>query len=123
MRSYHFVSCKKDSPVAHQSVVGFWKVKLGYGQTYPQVGYAYLFRENGTVRVYFLYNNPDTFFAVKAEGTYSVNGNQFYTTHTYINKGNQHSSAGIINPNFTFTEGKWVYNQNPNIGGKFFLNK
>ncbi len=118
-----FFSCKKDNAVPPPSVVGFWKGKLGIGGQYPVKGYAFLFRNNGTVRVFYLANNPDTFFAAKAEGTYLVTGNKVNTTHTYLINGSQHSSTGTLNGNFTFTEGTWGHNLNPYNGGKFFLNK
>jgi hypothetical protein len=118
-----FVSCKKENPAPSHSVVGFWKGKLGQDQQYPIHGYAYLFRSNGTVRVYFLGNNPDTLIAKIAEGTYLITGNQVNTTHTYFSNGPQHSTVGTINANYSFTEGSWINVQYPNLKGKFFLNK
>jgi hypothetical protein len=118
-----FASCKKDSPVPQPSIVGFWKGKIGIGQQYPIYGYAYLFRDNGTVRVYFLGNNSDTTLAKVAEGSYLLTGTQLNTTHTYFPNGSQHSTVGIINGNYSFTEGTWASIQNPNHNGKFFLNK
>jgi hypothetical protein len=59
-------SCKKSSnSPAPKSVVGYWVGDYGSGTATPSEGYAFLFRTNGTVRVY---NNSDTTTALAAEG-------------------------------------------------------
>jgi len=50
-----FSSCKKSSDPAptDPGYVGFWKGKYGSGTTaYPTNGYSFLFRSNGTVRIF-----------------------------------------------------------------------
>lgn len=116
-----FVSCKKDNPAPTPSVVGLWKGKYGNGPaTYPNKRYAFLFRNDGTVRVY---NNTDTFFAEKAEGTYIVTGGVVKTTYSYQNSLFQYSTNGFLDSHFTFMEGTWSQVLNPNNGGKFFVIK
>lgn len=119
-----FLSCKKSSdpaPAPDPAYVGFWKGKYGNGATaYPANGYAFLFRKDGTVRVF---NNTDTTVAAKAEGIYSMLGTAVNTTYTYIVGGAQYSTVTSIDPNYTFQEGSWGSGTNTTNGGKFFIVK
>jgi hypothetical protein len=117
------VSCKKDKDdvAAPPSVVGFWKGKYGNGATtYPTSAYAFLFRSNGTVRVF---DGADTTTASKAEGTYTVSGTTVNTTYTYLSGGSTFSTTAIADAKFTLLEGSWGSGTNTTSGGKFFVNK
>jgi hypothetical protein len=115
-------SCKKENPPAPPaSITGFWKGKFGFGPTtYPDQRYAFLFRSDGTVRVF---DNTDTSNAAIAEGTYAVNSSIVTTTYTYLNTTSQYSTKSFIYPQFTFMEGTWGVGQDEVNGGKFFVNK
>jgi hypothetical protein len=115
-----FVSCKKDKDEA-ATIVGFWKGKYGTPNTYPTYGYAFLFRADGTVRVF---NSADTTAAQKAEGTYTVTNAVVNTTYTYQGGGNlKYSTTATVDPRFTFMEGTYGSNANTTGGGQFFINK
>lgn len=117
------VSCKKDKDETPPppSVVGFWKGKYGNGATtYPTAAYAFLFRSNGTVRVF---EGADTTTAGKAEGTYTVSGTTVNTTYTYLNSGPTYSTTAVTDAKFTLLEGSWGSGTNTTNGGRFFVNK
>jgi len=119
-----FLSCKKSNDPApvDPGYVGLWKGKYSNSSTaYPTSGYAFLFRSNGTVRVF---NNADTTAASKAEGTYSISGSTMSTTYTYIAPASgQFSTSTTINPTFTFQEGTWGSGTNTTNGGNYFIVK
>lgn len=121
--SFIFLSCKKssDSAPADPGYVGLWKGKYGSGATaYPTSGYSFLFRNDGTVRVF---DGVDTATAGKAEGTYSITGAAVTATYKYVSGGAQFSVAATIDPKFTFQEGTWGSGTNTTSGGKYFIVK
>jgi hypothetical protein len=119
-----FTSCKKEHAIPKPSVVGYWKGKFGIGQQNDTHGYAFIFRENGTVRVYYYSSsNPDTTVAAIADGTYLLTGNQVNTTHIYLFNGAKYSTVSTINASSSYMEGDWVDEIYPSIKGKFFLHK
>ncbi len=119
-----FVSCKKDNPAPAASIVGFWMGKYGTGPTtYPNKSYAFLFRNDGTVRVYHLNYLNDTSAVHKGEGTYSVTGGMVKTSYTLLLYGYEFSTTATIDAHFTFMEGDWEPGLDPSNGGKFFANK
>jgi hypothetical protein len=114
------VSCKKDKDETEKpSIIGLWKGKYGSSTSYPNAGYAFLFRTDGTVRVF---DGVDTAAASKAEGTYSVSGSSVSTKYTYTG-GSTYSTAATIDPKMTFIEGSWGSGTNTTNGGKFFIVK
>ena len=118
-----FSSCKKSNDPAPTApgYVGLWKGKYGTTTAYPTAGYAFLFRNDGTVRVF---NNADTTSGSKAEGTYAISGGTVTTTYTYLAPGSgQYSTSTTINPNYTFQEGTWGSGTNTTNGGNFFIVK
>ena len=101
--------------------VGLWKGKYGSGTTsYPTNGYSFLFRNNGTVRVF---DGSDTTAASKAEGTYSITAGTITSTYTYVGSTSQFSTAASIDPKYTFQEGTWGSGTNTTNGGKYFIVK
>jgi hypothetical protein len=118
-----FISCKKDNPTL-PSVVGYWNGKSSIDPTtYPNRGYSFLFRSDGTVRVYHLNYLTDTAAVHKGEGTYTVTANQVKTNYTILIYGIEFSTISSIDDHFTFMEGTWGPGSNPYSGGKFFISK
>lgn len=124
-------SCSKDNndtavtPVTTTpppSMAGLWKGKYGNGATtYPTSGYAFLFRANGTVRVF---NSTDTATAGKAEGTYIKSGATVTATYTYLAPSTgTFSTSAAVDANYTFVEGTWGSGTNTTNGGMYFINK
>jgi hypothetical protein len=113
-----FSACKKEKH-ADPSIVGFWKGKYGGTSNYPNLGYALLFRNNGTVRVF---DGVDTATAGKAEGTYTVIGSTVTLTYTY-GVSNTFSAGASANGGWNFLEGTWGSGTNTTNGGRFFVNK
>ncbi|RXK57701.1 hypothetical protein ESA94_19440 [Lacibacter luteus] len=103
-------SCKKKNCPAPEapSMVGFWVGKKNTNTaasgTYPTVGFALLFRSNGTVRAV---NYPDSSTGFKGEGTYQVTGNT--VTATYLFAGApfdaRENITATVNSSFSFMEG------------------
>jgi hypothetical protein len=79
-----FLSCSKsdDNTPAEQTLNSFWRGTYGRGTSVPSLPYMILFRDNGTMRVYA--GELDTVLASKAEGSYTLQGNQLSTRYTYI---------------------------------------
>ncbi len=111
-------SCKKESTPT-PTVVGYWVGKYGNGAAAATLDYAFLFKADGTVKVYA--NNADTSLASKAEGTYSVSGTKINTTYTY--PGNiKYSSVSNADAEFTTMSGTWGSGTST-TGNTFYLNK
>lgn len=113
-------SCKKDDEAAPApTVVGYWVGKYGNGAGAATLDYAFLFRADGTLKVYA--NNTDTAAAAKATGTYWISGTKVNTTYTY--PGNmKYSSASTADENFTTMSGTWG-SGTVTTGNTFYLNK
>jgi len=108
-------ACKKDK-AATPSVVGFWEGNYGNGSTVPDQNYCFLFRSNGTVRVYA--DATDTATAGKAEGTYIVTGNTVKTTYTYP-ANLSYSTLATADAEFKTLDGTWGDNANTSGRGTF----
>lgn len=110
---------KEDAPPA-SSVVGYWEGKYGSGNAVPKNPYFFLFRSNGTVRVYA--DAADTVTAGKAEGTYIVSGNTVKTTYTYP-PSTSYSTQAIVDAGFTTLDGTWGSGANVSGNGTFRIFK
>ena len=118
-----FTSCEKDSdvtPAPTPSIIGLWKGKYGGVASYPTSGYAMLFRNNGTVRVF---DGSDTTTASKAEGTYAISGTTVTTNYTYLGAGPTYSTSATFNSIYTFMEGTYGSGVATSGSGQFFLVK
>ena len=122
-------SCKKSTTTVTTnippapSILALWKGKYGSGTAYPNSGYAFLFRSNGTVRTF---NATDTTLSTtsKAEGTYLVSGTTVTTTYTYLAPASgTFSTSATIDANMTFIEGTWGSGTNVTNGGLYFIVK
>ena len=116
------ISCKKDdpAPASDPAYVGLWKGKYGSSTAYPTSGYTFLFRNNGTVRVF---DGVDTATASKAEGTFTISGTTVNTTYTYLGGSNTFSTTAVMDSKNSFQEGTWGSGTNTTNGGKFFIVK
>lgn len=115
-------SCKKDK-AAPATLVGLWQGKYSEGELYPNNGYTFLFRGDGTVRVF---NGTDTTNEAvgRAEGIYSILGSTVNTKYTYSGiGGTTFSTRSTVNDKFTFQEGTWGAGENTSGRGRFFLVK
>lgn len=124
-----FGSCKKSTTTVTTnippapSILALWKGKYGSGTAYPNSGYAFLFRADGTVRVF---NAQDTTLSTtaKAEGTYLKSGSTVTTTYTYLAPASgTYSTSATVDANITFIEGTWGSGTNTTNGGLYFINK
>ncbi|MGJ7033477.1 hypothetical protein [Niabella hirudinis] len=111
---------KKEDATPPPSVVGFWEGKYGNGSSVPGSSYFFLFRSNGTVRVYA--DNSDTASAGKAEGTYIVSGNTVKTTYTYP-PSISYSTQAIVDAGFATMDGTWGSGANVSGSGTFRIFK
>src|ERR1700722_14719007 len=120
-----FTACtKKGQPAAPTSftIVGYWQGKYADDLTsYPTNPYGFLFRSNGTVRVYNI-KTADTSASYAAEGTYTFTGNILNTSYTYLNGGGAFSTTATVDPDDTFMEGSWGSGTTTNTGN-FFISK
>ncbi len=111
-----WAGCTRNDPAP--GVIGFWQGKYGVGNNYPTSGYSFLFRGDGTVRVF---DNLDTTTANKAEGTYTFQGYDVTTHYTFLNGGDTFSSVAKINVRLSFMEGTWGRGGNTSGMGNFFI--
>ncbi|MBO9591550.1 MAG: hypothetical protein J7599_01490 [Niabella sp.] len=109
---------KEDAPAP--SVVGFWEGKYGSGSAVPNKPYFFLYRSNGTVRVYA--DAADTATAGKAEGTYIVTGTTIKTTYTYP-PSTSYSTTAAVDAGFTTMDGTWGSGANTSGNGTFRIFK
>src|SRR6218665_1374905 len=86
-------SCTKDDP--KPTLTGFWKGKYGSTSAYPNSEYAFLFRSDGTMRVF---TSQDTTKAgtFKAEGTYAILGSTITGNYKYIAPGVGTNSTSAV---------------------------
>jgi len=112
-------ACSKSNNKAVQpkSIIGYWSGKYGGAYTYPTSGYHFLFRSDGTVRVY---DGTDTASSGVAEGTYTFQDSTVMTNYSY-GGGSAYSTYAIVNSTYTSMQGTW--GQEPNISGMFFADK
>ena len=122
-------SCKKDTTTVTTnippapSILGLWKGKYGGGTAYPNSGYSFLFRADGTVRVFAGADTTILTNASKAEGTYVKTATTVTTTYTYLGGGATYSTAATVDANITFIEGTWGAGASTTSGGLYFINK
>ena len=115
-------ACKKKDKTPAPTVVGFWKGMYGNGTATPATSYAFLFRSNGTVRVYA--NLTDTATASKAEGTYNTSSTTVQTTYKYLPGLVQtFSTTATANEALTTMTGTWGSGSSTSGGGTFNLVK
>jgi|GEM_PF-946430 hypothetical protein len=106
------------------TLTGFYTGKIGNNSDYPSYNMAFLFRSNGTVRVY---NNiggttspTDTSAILPAEGTYSVSNDTVKTYCKYLyDTLNTFSTMAIVNSDSTYMEGAW--GSGMSVGSGFFF--
>ncbi|MCD2424205.1 hypothetical protein LQ567_15600 [Niabella pedocola] len=106
-----FASCKKSKESVAPpppTVEGYWMGNYGLGNNNPDLFYAFLFRANGTVRIYS--GNTDTSKAVKAEGSYTLQNNTVKTTYN-TGADMSYSTTATLNAAFNAMEGSWKDNQ------------
>ncbi|MCF3110500.1 hypothetical protein LL912_17065 [Niabella sp. CC-SYL272] len=118
-----FASCKKNKETVTPpppTVEGYWAGNYGIGNTTPDLFYSFLFRSNGTVRVYS--GNTDTSKAVKAEGSYTLENSTVKTTY-HSGADISYSTVATLNAAFTSMEGTWKDNQLGFNKGGFSVSK
>ena len=117
-----------DTVVRPITIVGFYTGKIGNNTDYPSFQMAFLFRNDGTVRVY---NNNistpgyfDTSLIPPSEGTYTVVGSTVVTNCAYVsNPSNTFSTLGTLDSAFTYMDGSWGYGTATSGGGYYFSYK
>jgi len=123
MLSVITTSCSKAS-IATPSLIGLWHGAYANGTDLPtdtgNLGYSFLFRSNGTVRVFDRY---DTIPSEAAEGTYTVSGDTVSTTYTFTSALLTYSSTAVINSSDNFMFGTWGSGSNTSGSGLFYISK
>jgi len=117
-------SCKKDkeeAPPKRTSPIGYWKGLYGTGTNPQTQNYSWLFRSNGTIRVYS--QAADTTGGSKAEGTYSVSGTIITNSYTYISGPltGTFSTNSAVDANFQTLTGTYGSGTATSGGGTFTL--
>jgi len=115
-------SCKKDSkPEKRTSPVGYWKGFYGSGTNPQTQNYSWLFRSDGTIRVYS--QSADTSGGSKAEGNYTVVGTTITTQYTYISGPitGTFSTNSVVDEEFENLSGTYGSGTNTSGGGTFSL--
>src|SRR5579863_2056579 len=115
-------NCSKKSspaPIA-RSVVGYWVGKFADGGATPTNGFAFLFRPNGTVRVY---DDQDTASGSATEGTYALTDSTVTTTYSNGGAYGPYNTVGVLNSTSTQISGSWGDGGTNYNGGIFYLDK
>jgi hypothetical protein len=107
---------------------GFYTGKIGNNSDYPSFQMAFLFRSDGTVRVYnnniSTPGNADTSIIPPAEGTYLLSGDTVTTYCRYLSDTtNTFSTFAIVDSSFSYMEGTWGFGMFNNGGGFFWVYK
>lgn len=116
------MACDKDDDNAVPSITGFWK---GYYSNSPggnqTAEYAFLFRADGTVRVFDGYDTT-TATGSWAEGLYNITGNTVRTYYSY-GPGLSYSTSGTLTNNATKITGTWGDGNSASGSGDFNVTK
>jgi hypothetical protein len=96
---------------------GYWKGKYGNGLAAPTNDYTMVLEENGKFTVG---ANPTIYGSSPAIGTYTLSGNIFKGTYTYLS-GGQYSCKGTYDPNTRRINGTWGVGLSYSNGGTFYL--
>jgi len=121
--AFFSADCKKSNSAAappHRSVVGYWVGKFADGGATPTNGFAFLFRPNGTVRVY---DDQDTASGSATEGTYALADSTVTTTYSNGGAYGPYNTVGVLNSTSTQISGSWGDGGTNYNGGIFYLNK
>ncbi|MBC7850567.1 MAG: hypothetical protein H7Y31_12575 [Chitinophagaceae bacterium] len=109
------VSCKKDKAEPAFKIEGGWTGKIGNGPGEPDGFYLVDIKKGGVIeRIAFNGN-------VSAKGTWSVSGNEFNASYTFIPVGGTVTVKGIINKTELRITGTWENTGSED--GKFYLVK
>lgn len=119
------LSCNKsenDNPPA-PSVDGFWGGLYGRGSSAPSIPYMILFRDNGSLRVYA--GDLGTVKASKAEGSYTLQGNQLNTRYTYVSGpfSGTYSGRAVLDAARQYMTGTYGNGTSTEGGGTFTLTR
>jgi hypothetical protein len=115
----------KDTVAPVRTIVGYWQGQFAIyttPQQYPTDGaIGFLYRANGTVRVYDGFVPLDTATSVTAEGTYNISGLTVFTNFTIYSTAL--SATETVDSAFTFFQG--TLGDSPNVSGDdvFFAGK
>lgn len=120
------ISCKKDGgddDNEYTTPEGYWTGLYGNGSSIPSQNYAWLFRANGTVRVYS--QSADTASASKAEGTYILSGQTITTSYTYFSGAitGSFSTLAVADGGFINLTGTYGSGSSNSGGGTFILKR
>jgi hypothetical protein len=97
---------------------GYWKGKYGLGVALPNSDYTMALEENGKFTVA---ANATIFGSSPSVGTYTLSGNIFKGTYTYL-YGGQYSCKGTYDPATRKINGTWGTGLSYSNGGTFYLN-
>ena len=96
---------------------GYWVGKYGNGAAVPTNDYTMALEEVGKFTVA---ANPTIYGGSIASGLYSLSGNIFKGTYTYLS-GGQYSCKGTYDPNTRRISGTWGVGLSYTNGGTFYL--
>ncbi len=114
------------------SLLGLWLGTYGFGDHADEYPYGFLFRPNGTMRVY----NNDTPFTTaqdtlnlpdnyKTEGIYNLNGSVVSGTYVWYEDEDEYpySFESTINLELDFMLGTWGEGENVSGNGHYYVEK
>jgi hypothetical protein len=96
---------------------GYWVGKYGNGAAVPTNDYTMVLEEDGKFTVA---ANPTIYGGSLASGTYTLSGNIFKGTYTYLS-GGQYSCKGTYDPITRKINGTWGVGLSYSNGGTFYL--
>lgn len=113
------LSCSKDKDNTESNPVtiqGSWKGAYGLSQQDPSHYYAFQIKDGGAVEEYSSSGEK------KAVGTWTLSGEDFSATLTYVSSGSTYKAVAKFNSKAKRLDGTWGYST-PTSGGKWYMTK
>jgi hypothetical protein len=117
-----FSSCKKDNdiPPPTYPAEGLWVGKYGSGATTPTAGFSMVIESGGKVTVA---DGDNITSSSKAIGTWTMAGNVFQATYTYMNGGSTFTIKADWSNDGKMTNGTWGSGSNPSGSGTWYMDR
>ena len=113
-----FAACKKSETPAVYNIDGLWMGHYGNGDSgVIDRYYAFAIKPCGLITV----EADDSVSPGTAHGTWTLVGDSFKTTYSYINSGPTYSAVAKFDKNVATLNGTWGPGTNNSGGGRFHM--
>ena len=113
-----FAACKKSETPAVYNIDGLWMGHYGNGDSgVIDMYYSFAIKPGGLITV----EADDSVSPGTAHGTWTLVGDSFKTTYSYINSGPTYSAVAKFDKNAATLNGTWGSGTNNSGGGRFHM--